>query len=192
MAFLYISLFADVTKLGSYHISSEECPVFAFKDLSGEIYLEIFVWSENPDDITRVSIIGAPGIEKFRDALIYTRDKFIEWRDIAAKNNIKQYVKSVNAPFPDVQLVWSSGGNRYYSDLQNLFSGVNFVLVNGKPLVGTNPTTAGYTSDKKIKTINWAVLFNSEKELNELISLLNIKNIRAALRDKGSLDELFK
>lgn len=133
-------------------------------------------------------LIGSGDLDVFKSALIETRDKYVEWNEVAETNNVQSVDKPMGIDMPKVTVFWDNPSSSHYNinqELHPIFS----VQEDGTCLMAiVNEVTS--STNKYIKeTFYW--FFSSVKEIDDLLALLEEdKLIKAAGREQN-LQELF-
>lgn len=53
-------------------------------------------------------MIKSDRLHEFKEALLFTRDKYVEWAKIAKDNNVTDMTKNIDAKFPNIDIAWLS------------------------------------------------------------------------------------
>lgn len=133
-------------------------------------------------------MIKSSRLNEFKEALIFTRDKYSEWAKIAKENNVTDMTKSIDAKFPNIDIAWL--GSKWFFSFSQKLSPTFMILKNGQIVVSfLNKNTA--SSNQYIdETTYW--VFNDVKEFDEVIQKLDYDKIKGKLEKLENKADLFK
>lgn len=133
-------------------------------------------------------MIKSDKLDEFKKALIFTRDKYIEWAKVAKENNVTDMTKDIDAKFPNIDIAWL--GSEWFFSFGEKLSPKFMILKNGQIVVTfVNKNTA--SSNQYIEETTYWV-FADPKEFDEVILKLDSEKIKAKLEKINNKAELFK
>lgn len=126
-------------------------------------------------------------LDKFRQALIDARDKYVEWSQVAYANNVKNFRKYIPVKFPKPIYWWEIAGERFYDDYTGwkmIFSASDnfrfaFMLAETKHM------------KNRYITENYEIVFSCVEDFNSLIDLLDPAKVDAVVGEPVD-ESLFK
>ena len=133
-------------------------------------------------------MIKSSKLNEFKDALIATKDKYVEWSKVAKDNNVTDMSKEMDIKFPNVDIAWL--GSKWFFSFGKKLSPKFLILKDGQHVVAfVNKSTA--SSNQYIdETTYW--VFADVKEFDEFIEKLDFDKIKSKLEKSESKAELFK
>lgn len=133
-------------------------------------------------------MIKSSKLNEFKDALIATKNKYVEWSKVAKDNNVTDMSKEMDIKFPNVDIAWL--GSKWFFSFGKKLSPNFLILKDGQHVVTfVNKNTA--SSNQYIdETTYW--VFADVKEFDEFIQKLDFDKIKSKLEKSESKVELFK
>ena len=186
--FSSISLFAE-KKVASYTLFGEEKEIEAYVNKKGELCIFIEVLGEYKNDRVMINVDGDKNITALATAWKEVKEKFIEWLDVAKKNNVTNFNKEYPTTFPRCQIWWT--GTKWRSTYTGSYLKPRFMVLED----GTSSTTCGGTAkdyDNQYITQKWYQIFQSPDEIQTLIDALDPQQIRKVLDGDVEADALFQ
>ena len=92
---LTTSMYAEKI-VATYTLSGTKRNVEAGIDDKGDLNVFIQVVGENSDYVM-LRVAGEHDINRFRTQLAYCKNKFIEWEQVAKRNNVSNFKKEIDA-----------------------------------------------------------------------------------------------
>ena len=186
---LFISISANAEKVvGSYTLSyfDRTYDIEASEIKNGKFSIYIQVSAER--EATKAMIcVESSDLDKFKQSLIQTRDKYEEWSKVAKDNNVKDMSKEMDIKYPSMTVCWL--GSKWFFSNQKLQP--RFLIVDsGKHLVTFIKKVKASSNQYIDETIYW--VFSSSKEIDELLSQLDFTTIKSKLEERESESGLFK
>jgi len=133
-------------------------------------------------------LIKSGKLNDFKEALIATKDKYVEWSKVAKENNVTDMSKEIDVKFPNVDIAWL--GSKWFFSFEKKLAPKFLILKDGQHVVTfVNKSTA--SSNQYIdETTYW--VFADVKEFDEFIQKLDLDKINGKLEKSESKAELFK
>ncbi|SHG27529.1 hypothetical protein [Chryseobacterium vrystaatense] len=133
-------------------------------------------------------MIKSDRLNEFKEALILTKDKYVEWTKVAKENNVTDMSKDIDIKFPNIDIAWL--GTKWFFSFGKKLSPKFMILKNGQNIVSfVNKNTA--SSNQYIdETTYW--VFADVKEFEEFILKLDFDKIKVKLEKSENKAELFK
>lgn len=133
-------------------------------------------------------MIKSDKLNEFKEALILTKDKYVEWTKVAKENNVTDMSKDIDIKFPNIDIAWL--GTKWFFSFGKKLSPKFMILKNGQNIVSfVNKNTA--SSNQYIdETTYW--VFADVKEFEEFILKLDFDKIKVKLEKSENKAELFK
>jgi hypothetical protein len=183
--------FAQV--VGSYSLSylnkQYNIEAYGFKNekIEGKFHIHIQVSTENPQILAAIRL-ESTNIDEFAKFLLKMKEKDIEWSSVSIENNVTNLVKSMDFTSSSITFCWENP-KLYFSfghELQPKF----VILESGETLATIHKKVTAYTNQYINEEIYW--VFSNEKEIDDLVTQLDLEKIRAKLQEKQNTDDLFK
>lgn len=174
--------------VANFTMSGIEKNIEASINSKGVLSVFIQVIGEYKNENVFVRVQGEDDINKFVTQLTYCKSKFIEWEQVAKKNNINDYKKEFDATFPNVEIWWS--GSKWYSSHKRNFIKPLFLVTDGKAAFGAGGEATHW--DNEYIDQKFYLIMNSVEEINSLIKALNVDNIKNVLNQDTQADALFQ
>lgn len=132
--------------------------------------------------------VSSYNLAEFKNSLQQMKLKFIEWSDVAKKNNVKELSKEMEISFPSVDIGWfgTEWHFAFYQKIRPRFK----ILDNGTYIVTLSDKYTSSSNEYINETIYW--VFSNPKEIDDLISKLDLDKIKAKLDVDVKASELFK
>ena len=185
-ALLTTSVYAEKI-VATYTMSGTQRNIEAGIDNKGALNVFIQVVGEQSEYVL-IRVIGEEDIKRFITQLTYCRDKFIEWEQVAKRNNISDFKKEIDATFPSVEVWWV--GLEWYSSHKKNFIKPLFLVNNGDAAFGATGAATHWNNEFIDQT--FFILFETANEVQSLINALNITKIKHALNQEAQTNALFQ
>lgn len=156
-------------------------------------------------------IVGEKNILAFISSLSQVRNKYIEWTEVAHKNDVHSLTKGIDISFPEVSLQWTSMNVRRYqnSSTPNPTYRDSHVKLQAVYVLNDNEwietffkykknvpyiTFSGIASSNSNQyiTTKYAFCFSSVSEIDAFISSIQIDSLKEKLNKVQARDDLFK
>ena len=174
--------------VATYMMSGMERNIEAGINDRGVLSVYIQVMGEYKSENVFVRVQGDADINKFVAQLTYCRTKFIEWEEVAKKNNITDFKKEFDTTFPYVEIWWS--GSKWYSSNKRNFIKPLFLVTDGKAAFGEGGEATHW--DNQYIDQKFYLILNSIEEIDSLINALDVTQINKVLNQDTQADALFK
>ncbi len=188
---LLISTFSFAEKkVASYIMSGIERDIEATIDSKGKLNVFVSIMGKYDHDNVMFKIEGEDQIIGFAEKLQSLNDKFVEWAKVAKSNNVSDYTKKFDIPFPRVEIYWA-GSSKWYSSYKGNF--MNFIFIvseSGEPSLGCGGTAKHW--DNEYIDQQFYIIFISTEEIKSLINALNVDSLKKALNSTSNTDALFQ
>lgn len=186
--FSSFSLFAE-KKVASYTLLGDEKDIEAYVNKKGELCIFIEVIGEYKSDRVMINVDGDKNIIALASAWKEVKEKYIEWLDVAKKNNVTDFNKEYPTTFPRCQIWWT--GTKWRSTYTGNYLKARFmVLEDGSSSTACAGTAKDY--DNQYITQKWYQIFQSPDEIQTLIDALDPQQIRKVLDGDTEADALFQ
>lgn len=173
------------TYTSNYFNKSYDIEASEIKNGKFSIYIQVSAERES----TKAMIsIDSDKLELFRQSLIQTKEKFVEWSKVAKENNVTDMLKDMGIKYPSATICWLS--SKWHFSFGQKLTPKFLILDNNKHVISfCEKVTA---SDNKYidETIYW--VFSDPKEIDDLLSVLDYNIIKQKLEKKENAAELFK
>ena len=173
--------------VATYTMSGTKRNIEAGIDNKGALNIFIQVVGEYSDYVM-IRVAGEEDIKRFISQLTYCKDKFIEWEQVAKRNNISDFKKEIDATFPNVEVWWV--GLEWYSSYKKNFIKPLFLVNGGDSSFGA--TGAAKHWNNEFITQSFYILFETAYEAQSLINALDITKIKRILNQETQTDALFR
>lgn len=177
------------TVIGAYRLSylGETFSVEAVRLKNNKFSVYIGVKAQS----SKTAYINVDGkkLEKFKKALIDTKEKYIEWSKAAKDNNVVKMNKFIGVKFPKVSTMWHHPTEVYFS-INNDFDPIFTVLESGEHLIVIAMPVR--SAMNRYITESLYLPFSSPDEIDALLLILDENNIKTAINNQVGLDNLFK
>ena len=183
---LTTSMYAEKI-VATFTMSGTKRNIEAGIDSKGDLNVFIQVVGEDCEYVL-VRVEGEEDIKKFRSQLEYCKNKFIEWEQVAKRNNVSNFKKEIDATFPNVEVWWV--GLEWYSSNKKNFIKPLFLVNDGDASFGA--TGAATHWNNGFITQSFYILFETPAEVQSLIDALNISKIKSSLDRDAETDALFR
>ena len=151
--------------------------------------LNVFIQVVGDDcEYVLIRVTGENDINKFKTQLAYCKNKFIEWEQVAKRNNVSNFKKEMDATFPNVELWWV--GLEWLSSHKQNFIRPLFLVNDGDAAFGAYGTATHWNNEFITQT--FYILFETPYEIQSLIDALNITKIKSSLNRDIETDALFQ
>jgi len=137
-------------------------------------------------------------IDEITQFLHQVKERFAEWKDVARRNRITSLRREMDFLSPPITVGWTDNlGRRWRAYNQELYP--VFVVVDRRTMaVVVRKTVVASENEHITQSINW--MFFNEREINDLIQILDANRIRTAVEAdrrsrtdrEGLIDELFR
>lgn len=125
---------------------------------------------------------------EFKQALLQMRDKYVEWSKVAKENNVKDMSKEMDISFPSTTICWK--GSKWFFSFGQRLTPRFLILDDGRFVVTFVKKVTASSNEYIDEKIYW--VFSDPKEIDELISNLDIEKIKSKLQEKEKAADLFK
>lgn len=184
-----LSVYAQDIVIGEYRMGASVFPVLAAYDSSNHLLVHFGVKGESSDDLVNIIIQGEKDIINFKKQFIALQNKYIEWKNVAIKNDITDMSKMSYIKFPNVKFGWHDGTKwNFNSDTILRF---RFIVYESNVIPGTVVYSIADTGTLG-STQKWYFQFRSEEDMQSLIDLLDVQMIKSKLAKENNIDALFK
>lgn len=173
--------------VATYTLFGTKRNVEAGVDEKGALNVFIQVVGESSDYVM-IRVRGEANISKFRSQLSYCKKKFIEWEQVAKRNNISEFKKNMDITFPKVEVWWV--GLEWYSSYDKNFIKPFFVIKNGDAAFGANGVATHWANE--FIDQEFYMLFETAYEAQTLIDALDIAKIKQVLNQEKEKYDLFR
>ena len=173
--------------VGTYTMSGTKRNIEAGIDNKGALNVFIQVVGEYSDYVM-IRVTGEEDIKRFVSQLTCCKNKFVEWEQVAKRNNISDFKKEINATFPNVEVWWV--GLEWYSSYKKNFIKPLFLVNGGDASFGA--TGAATHWNNEFITQSFYILFETAYEAQSLINALDITKIKRILNQETRTDALFQ
>lgn len=133
-------------------------------------------------------IIAGDDLYSFKSALSKTKEKYVEWQQIAIDNNVTDMTKEFGINFPDISFGWYS--SKWWFSFFNTLNMKFSILESGKIVAMANPKVTA-SSNRYISEQIYFV-FGCAQDFDNLINALDKEQILKRLNDKQSKEDLFQ
>ena len=182
---LTTSIYAEKI-VATYTMSGTKRNVEAGIDSKGGLNVFIQVVGDDCDYVL-FRVTGERDINNFRTQLAYCKNKFIEWEQVAKRNNVYDFKKEIDATFPNVELWWV--GLEWCSSHKKNFIKPLFLVNNGDASFGAMGGAKHWNNEFITQT--FYMLFETANEIQSLIDALNIPRIKSVLSRDAQTNALF-
>jgi hypothetical protein len=173
--------------VATYTLSGTRRNVEAGIDSNGALNVFIQVVGEDSDYVM-IRVEGEENIKRFRSQLAYCKEKFIEWEQVAKRNNVSDFKKEIDARFPNVEVWWV--GLEWYSTNKKNFIKPLFLVNDGDASFGATGDAFHWANEFIFQ--EFYILFETANEIQSLIDALNITKIKSVLKRDIETDALFQ
>ena len=173
--------------VATYTMSGTKRNVEAGIDSKGALNIFIQVVGEHSDYVM-IRVTGEEDIKRFITQLTYCKNKFIEWEQVAKRNNVSDFKKEIDAIFPSVEVWWV--GLEWYSSNKKNFIKPLFLVNNGDASFGATGAATHWCNS--FITQSFYILFETAYEAQTLINALDIAKIKYMLNQDAQTNALFK
>lgn len=183
---LTYSIYAEKI-VATYTLFGTKRNVEAGVDEKGALNVFIQVVGDNSEYVM-LRIKGESDIRRFRTQLENCKNKFIEWEQVAKRNNISEFKKNMDITFPKVEVWWV--GLEWYSSYEKNFIKPFFVIKNGDAAFGASGVATHWANE--FIDQEFYMLFETAYEAQTLIDALDIAKIKQVLNKEKEKDALFR
>ena len=183
---LTTSMYAEKI-VATYTMSGTKRNVEAGIDGKGDLNIFIQVVGESSDYVM-IRVEGEEDIKRFRTQLAFCKNKFIEWEQVAKRNNVSDFKKEIDARFPNVEVWWV--GLEWYSTNKKNFIKPLFLVNDGDASFGATGDAFHWANEFIFQ--EFYILFETANEIQSLIDALNITKIKSVLKRDIETDALFQ
>lgn len=173
------------TYTSSYFNKTYDIEASEIKNDKFSVY--IGVTAENSSTKAMIEV-ESDKLEDFKQALLQTRDKFVEWSKVAKENNVKDMSKEMEVTFPSISVCWL--GSKWFFSFGEKLKPKFLILDNGNFVVSFYKKVTASSNEYIDEKIYW--VFSDSKEIDELISKLDVEKIKAKLQENVKAADLFK
>lgn len=186
VASIMVSFAQGVDSVATYHSGSHTRTVFAEYNQKGgiDVYFEV-KGATGDDDLILIKVKGEENVRMMKDSMEAVRKKFIEWKEVAISNDVKEFTKHFGIKFPKVETFWYSG--EWYSSLEEDCMDMTFFVVDGRIFTGFSHMAKSF--DNVLLKKRWYFDIKDEQQLKEFIDALNIDNIRERLGESSRIEQ---
>lgn len=192
ISFLFMTVMSFAQeKVGGYTMHGTSYEVAAFIDKTGTLVTLVRVLGKYESDEVIIKIDSEDNLLSFVQALKKTKAKFIEWKNVAKKNNVKDFIKEMGIVYPKVQICWFGVTELNFSFIDDYVKMKFIVSDDGLDIYFGTGGTAKYWDNEYIEQ-EWYMLFYNIDEIQSLIDVLNPQKIKNVLNSAANVDGLFK
>ena len=180
-------------KIADYQIDYFSAMSYDIKVAEGsknELY-KVYVDIQNSDQAknTLNLIFNDKTLKDFKAALEASKNKYVEWRQVAIDNNVEEVAKKIDVKYPSVRAGFIYGREWFFDFSVKLSP--RFLVMSGKYLliISTDKLVA---SDNQFITSEGMLVFSNAEEIDMFLSKLNEDEIVAAVQNKTSTVDLFE
>lgn len=179
--------------ISTYKVSGVELEVQASKPNGGKFTYYIQTFDENASDKDVFLCVESKYVQEFKETLKLVKEKFIEWSEVADKNNVTEMAKELPHSFKNIYFAWF-GAKWWFSDT---FKNVTpyFVVSPDEnfgvlKMVAILKTVSAYSNRYITKEITF--LFGEPEEIDTLIDALNEDKVYEHFNSKTQTSDLFQ
>jgi len=179
----------DVYKTYTMESLSAKKPEYNVKisEKNGEIIFWIETFGlDNIYDVVFLKI-KENEVNNFVKFLKTSEQKFISWKNIAVKNNVKKVTKEIKLKYTVRRVRFKTSVSDWYTStrtrLKSIFYDLTLVIKNNYKLISM--------SNEFIKSDGFVLVFKNKKEIDNLISILNISKAKEFISNKKKKENLF-
>ena len=132
--------------------------------------------------------VNSENLEEFNQALRQMKDKFVDWSRVAKENNVKEMSKEMEITFPSISICWL--GSKWFFSFGEKLKPKFLILDNGNFVVSFYKKVTASSNEYIDEKIYW--VFSDSKEIDELVSKLNVEKLKSKLQEKVKAADLFK
>lgn len=138
--------------------------------------------------------IDSKNIDKFHDALLKVKEKYVEWDSIAKENRVESFKKTIDIQTPEMWVSWYYGDKWWDSNYKYWFKPYFSYLESKK---GEEEMDFVYyefkvPSDNRFIESDAVLIFVSPDEIDNLANVLNYEKLLESARKVHSKADLFK
>ena len=127
-------------------------------------------------------------LEEFKQALLQMKEKFIDWSKVAKENNVKEMTKEMDISFPSTTICWL--GSKWFFSFGQKLKPKFLILDDGRFVVTFVKKVTASSNEYIDEKIYW--VFSDSKEIDELISKLDVEKLKSKLQENVKAADLFK
>lgn len=176
--------------VGTYTMGKMSWEIQASIDSKGTLDVFVGVLGERDNDKVFINISGEENVNLFISALIYCKEKYIEWAKVAKDNNVTDYTKPFDVTFPKVEIYWR--GSEWFSTYKkdHLNPSLFMVKKDGESAFITGGKAKHW--DNEYIDQQWYLILTSVSEFDSLINALTPEKIKSELNKNENLGALFQ
>jgi len=176
-------------KVGMYHSSYFDVDYSIEAGYNSRNVLTVYVQVEGEHSSDKVFFNFDGGdIDYFVKALKLAKEKFVEWQDIAIKNNVTDMRKDLDISFPRTTIAWL--GSKWWFSFNKRLSPEFVVSSEGDILFLI--TGKAVSSSNEYIDMKYYFALSRASDFDELIEALNIEKITEHFNKKQNVEDLFK
>ena len=175
--------------VGSYSLSyfNKQYDIEASEIKNGKFSVYIQVNAER--DITRAMIEDkSDDLEEFVQFLLKMKEKYVEWSEVAKANNVTDMSKDMDFKSPSITICWSS--SKWFFSFGHKLQPRFLILESGKMVASIYKKVTASSNQYIDEKIYW--VFSDAKEIDDLVSQLDVEKIKAKLQETQNANDLFK
>lgn len=138
--------------------------------------------------------IDSKNIDKFHDALLKVKEKYVEWSSIAKENKVESFKKTIDIQTPGMWVSWYYGDKWWDSDYEKVFKPYFSYLKseNGDPGMAYVYYEFKVPSDNRFIVSDANLMFITPDQIDKLANVLNYEKLLESARKVHSKADLFK
>ena len=125
----------------------------------------------------------------FLDSLAKVKSKFVEWVEVAKKNNVTEVSKQMEVDFRAPASYFYMNEKKFYHLGSNLV--FLFTVVEGKPNLTIWTQNLISSENKYFTNKGFLLVFTSEKEISDFLNIISIQKVKDFIK-KPKTSDLFK
>ena len=186
--FCFFSLNAQKV-VGGYTSFNRERSIEAYVNNKGVLVVFIQVDGKYGSDRVMIKVEGENSIKAMASAWKDVKEKYLEWIEVAKRNNVSDFRKEYPISFPKCEIWWL--GTKWRSSFSRDFLKPLFIVTSNSSM---STSCAGEASDwdNEYITQKWYLLFSNPDEIQSLIDALDVDKILGVLQEDTKADALFQ
>ena len=186
--FSFLSLRAEKV-VGKYTSFDREKRIEAYVNDKGTLVVFIQVDGKYNSEEVMIKVEGENNIKAMASAWREVKEKYIEWIEVAKKNNVSDFRKEYPISFPKCEIWWL--GSKWRSSFSRDFLKPVFIVSSSSKM---STSCGGEAKDweNEYITQKWYLLFSNPNEIQTLIDALDVSKIVSILQEDTKADALFQ
>ncbi len=181
-------------------LSAQEFVYETFYNLHTDRSYDLEVYLDDEDQIDHIFIevdgnydevfikVKQHQLDAFHNAIRQVKSKFIEWKQVAEDNNVRDFYKAMDITFPEIEAYWYCD-----SDWKDSYGNKPLVLFNvdedGDCVVSIGDTVVDWEDDSYKET--YVLLLGNVLDFDDLIHRTQLSYIQNKVNEKA-IDSLFR